>query len=69
MRPLLIMGVLQKSLSLLAPYPVPMLLPLYFLPPSKLGNAGGKGKSHARIPRYKITGRLIDAGMTVADEP
>ena len=30
---------------------------------------GGKGKSHARIPRYKITGRLIDAGMTVADEP
>ena len=38
------MGVLQKSLSPLAPYPVPMLLPLYFLPASTLGKAGGRSK-------------------------
>ena len=56
MRPLLIMGVLQKSLSPLAPYPVPMLLPLYFLPASKLGKAQAITKTQARRPRYRMTG-------------
>ena len=63
MRPLLIMGVLQKSLSPLAPYPVPMLLPLYFLPASKLGKAGGKVKDQVERPRYTITGTEIFDGL------
>ena len=56
------MGVLQKSLSPLAPYPVPMLLPLYFLPASKLGNAGVNPKTQAEKPRYKITGTATLTG-------
>ena len=75
MRPLLIMGVLQKSLSPLAPYPVPTLLPLYFLPAPKLGNAEAITKTQARRPRYRmtgiatLTGRLSAAvGTTLAAE-
>jgi hypothetical protein len=49
------MGVLQKSLSPLAPYPVPMLLPLYFLPASKLGKTFCDNKTINKGTRYDDT--------------